>query len=84
MLLKIFRTEEKRALGNLNDRLASYIDKVRSLEQDKGRLQNQVTIFVKYLTNMARGCIFCTRLIFSLAAKNISSRLIDLAVSSSY
>ena len=55
MLLKIFRTEEKRALGNLNDRLASYIDKVRSLEQDKGRLQNQVTIFVKYLTNMKYG-----------------------------
>jgi len=40
---KISRTEEKRALGNLNDRLASYIDKVRSLEQDKGRLQNQIS-----------------------------------------
>jgi len=40
---KISRTDEKRALGNLNDRLAQYIDKVRSLEQDKGRLQSQVS-----------------------------------------
>ena len=39
---KISRTEEKRVLGNFNNRLASYIEKVRNLEQENGRLEQQV------------------------------------------
>ena len=40
---KLSRTEEKRQLGHLNDRLAAYIDRVRSLELENGRLEQQVT-----------------------------------------
>jgi lamin B len=39
---KISRTEEKHALGNLNNRLASYIEKVCNLDQENGRLEQQV------------------------------------------
>jgi len=39
---KISRTEEKRQLGQLNDRLAAYIDRVRSLELENSRLEQQV------------------------------------------
>ena len=41
--IKISRTEEKRSLAGLNDRLASYIDKVRSLELENSKLEQQVT-----------------------------------------
>ena len=37
-----FRTEEKKQLGQLNDRLAAYIDRVRSLEIENGRLEKKV------------------------------------------
>jgi len=40
---KISRTEEKKALSGLNDRLASYIDRVRSLELDNSRLEKQMS-----------------------------------------
>jgi len=40
---KISRTEEKKALSGLNDRLASYIDRVRSLELENSRLEHQIT-----------------------------------------
>ena len=36
------RTEEKKVLGQLNSRLAAYIEKVRSLELENGRLEQQV------------------------------------------
>ena len=39
---KISRTEEKKQLGHLNDRLAAYIDRVRTLELDNDRLEKQV------------------------------------------
>ena len=41
------RTEEKKVLGQLNSRLAAYIEKVRSLELENGRLEQQV--FLLYL-----------------------------------
>ena len=40
----LLRTEEKKQLGHLNDRLAAYIDRVRSLEQENGKLEKQVGI----------------------------------------
>jgi len=40
---KITRTEEKKQLGQLNDRLAAYIENVRRLELENGRLEQQVT-----------------------------------------
>jgi len=40
---KISRTEEKKQLGQLNSRLAAYIEKVRSLELENGRLEQQVS-----------------------------------------
>jgi len=39
---KITRTEEKKQLGQLNDRLAAYIENVRRLELENGRLEQQV------------------------------------------
>ena len=45
----MFRTEEKKTLGNLNDRLAQYIDRVRSLELDNGKLATQVCTL--YMSN---------------------------------
>lgn len=42
---KISRHDEKEELINLNDRLATYIDRVRQLEFDNGRLQIQITSF---------------------------------------
>ena len=39
---KISRTEEKKQLGHLNNRLAAYIDRVRSLELENSRLEQQV------------------------------------------
>jgi hypothetical protein len=36
------RTEEKRQLGYLNDRLAAYIDRVRSLELENSNLSRKV------------------------------------------
>jgi len=39
---KISRTEEKRALGQLNSRLAAYIEKVRNLEVENCRLEQTV------------------------------------------
>lgn len=47
---KISRFEEKRQLGNLNDRLAAYIDKVRNLELDNSRLEQQVSSFEEITT----------------------------------
>ena len=41
------RTEEKKVLGQLNSRLAAYIEKVRSLELENGRLEQQVFCSVK-------------------------------------
>ena len=38
------RTEEKKQLGHLNDRLAAYIDRVRSLELENGKLEKQVKL----------------------------------------
>ncbi len=38
----ISRQQEKQELAGLNDRLAHYIDKVRSLELDNARLSRQV------------------------------------------
>jgi len=53
---KITRTEEKKQLGHLNDRLAAYIDRVRSLEQENGKLEKQVSsieeVNVRELTTM--------------------------------
>ncbi|XP_071492789.1 lamin-B2-like [Diadema antillarum] len=53
---KISRSEEKEELIHLNDRLASYIDRVRQLELDNGRLQVQITSFeetqTRELTNI--------------------------------
>jgi len=40
---KITRTEEKKQLGQLNDRLAAYIENVRRLELENGRLEQQVS-----------------------------------------
>lgn len=40
---KMSRTDEKKTLGQLNDRLAQYIDRVRSLELDNGKLQTQIS-----------------------------------------
>ena len=37
------RTEEKKTLGHLNDRLASYISRVKELEMHNSSLQQQVT-----------------------------------------
>ena len=42
---KISRTEEKKQLGHLNDRLAAYIDRVRSLELENGKLEKQMFSF---------------------------------------
>ena len=39
------RTEEKRQLGFLNDRLAAYIDRVRSLELENNTLNRKVRFF---------------------------------------
>eukprot|EP00092_Neocalanus_flemingeri_P020230 GFUD01021904.1.p1 GENE.GFUD01021904.1~~GFUD01021904.1.p1 ORF type:complete len:582 (-),score=197.57 GFUD01021904.1:166-1911(-) len=39
---KITRNEEKKQLGHLNNRLAAYIDRVRSLELENCRLEQQV------------------------------------------
>ena len=41
-ILNCSRTEEKKVLGQLNSRLAAYIEKVRSLELENGRLEQQV------------------------------------------
>ena len=38
----ITRIEEKNALAHLNDRLAAYIDKVRSLEAENYKLSTQI------------------------------------------
>jgi len=40
---KMSRNDEKKTLGHLNDRLAQYIDRVRSLELDNGKLQTQIS-----------------------------------------
>lgn len=40
---KLSRTEEKRQLGFLNDRLAAYIERVRSLELENGNLSRKVS-----------------------------------------
>jgi hypothetical protein len=49
---KISRTKEKRVLGNLNNRLVSYIEKVCNLEVENGRLEQQVG---RKVTNNFRG-----------------------------
>ncbi|XP_069031408.1 lamin-A-like [Embiotoca jacksoni] len=41
--VRITRLQEKDELCNLNDRLAVYIDKVRSLEVENSRLQSRIT-----------------------------------------
>ena len=41
---KISRTDEKKQLGQLNDRLAAYIDRVRRLELENSRLEQQVIL----------------------------------------
>ena len=41
---KVSRTEEKRTLISLNKRLSDYIAKVRSLENENDKLQQQITI----------------------------------------
>ena len=40
---KMSRTQEKRELGALNSRLAAYIERVRTLEVDNNRLEQQMT-----------------------------------------
>ena len=40
---KISRTQEKKTLGHLNDRLAQYIHRVKELELMNNSLQQQVT-----------------------------------------
>ena len=40
---KISRTEEKRTLGHLNDRLAAYISKVKTLETENSSLKSELT-----------------------------------------
>merc|ERR1719350_2041104 len=40
---KISRTQEKKTLGHLNDRLATYIHRVKELELMNNSLQQQVT-----------------------------------------
>ena len=56
---KLTRSQERQSLQNLNNRLAGYIDKVRSLEQDNSKLtteirkwethQNQEVTNIKYV-----------------------------------
>ena len=41
--IMISRLEEKNELAGLNDRLASYIDRVRSLETENSRLTRLIT-----------------------------------------
>lgn len=42
---RISRLQEKNDLVNLNDRLANYIDKVRHLETENGRLTREVRTY---------------------------------------
>lgn len=42
---RISRLQEKNDLSNLNDRLAIYIDKVRHLENENGRLTREIRTF---------------------------------------
>lgn len=44
------RMQEKTELQNLNNRLATYIDKVRSLEQENSRLTRQITSYEETTT----------------------------------
>ncbi|KAI0982791.1 hypothetical protein GJ496_011415 [Pomphorhynchus laevis] len=44
---QVTRVQEKVNLQNLNDRLAAYIDKVRHLEEDNGKLQNIISTYTE-------------------------------------
>ena len=70
-----FRNDEKKTLGHLNDRLAQYIDRVRSLELDNGKLQTQVTdIETWYMFHLKTFIyIFLLRLRYSYALWNVES-----------
>lgn len=47
---RLSRKEEKQSLQNLNNRLAGYIDRVRSLQQENYRLTKQVKVFESHQT----------------------------------
>jgi lamin B len=54
MATNLTRSQEKEQLQHLNDRLATYIDRVRQLESENQRLNYQVHITEESITK-----VFC-------------------------